>query len=141
MHPRKLLLNVLREFVLDTCMARLWRGYGEVVKFSYKGVSVKMSITLWAPRTTNRRSMATRKRAQRQQSTRPSRAGPEGADKDGQNGKRTARGSAMLVHGPLAAERHLLARPKTIAVAKGVSSSFCYYMLGPKAPATKLKVL
>ena len=41
-----------------------------------------------------------------------------GADKDGRNGKGVARGSAVLVHGRLATERHLLARRKTIAVGK-----------------------
>ena len=70
-----------------------------------KGFSVKMSIKPWRPEQQTGDHMATRKRAQGQQSTEQS---PEGADKDGQNGKRVARGSAMLVHGRLAAERHLL---------------------------------
>ena len=43
---------------------------------------------------------------------------PEGADKGGQIGKGIARGSTKLVHDRLAAERHLLARRKSIAVSK-----------------------
>ena len=60
-------------------------------------------------------SQESRKRAERQQSTEQS---PEGADNDGRNGKEVARGSVVLVHGRLAAEKHLLARRKTIAVGK-----------------------